>query len=233
MKKGDRAKLDLGWWKKNKSVRLRSKSFDTAFGDYVAQKELLDRTAGDAEGYGKARDLATRAGSEAKALAGRCGVGQGETKAVLEDFVRLFATEAKEMAREHAAALKHFKAAAKIAGDAEARVEKVSSEVTAMNRQLDLIEAKLDRWIATVGTVKALATCTAYSQQIDRANKGLQQVDGMVNMLEGSVYLQVSAETRQQVQWVQIRRRGVWEHLSRLHNRVSVLERKVQSADAA
>lgn len=171
MKKGDTARLDATWWKKNKSIRLRSKTFDGLMAEYLDQKKMADKLGDDAEAYRLALNLALKAGREAKALVGKCGRGQDETKSVLEGYVKLFAAEAKKMNDKHTAAEKSSRKADGKLAAIEAEIKKYSNEVAKISKQVTVLESNTDAWVAKVGKKQAITNCRTLWE-------GMEKLDG-------------------------------------------------------
>ncbi|MEX0287252.1 MAG: hypothetical protein AB3N23_21810 [Paracoccaceae bacterium] len=190
MKKGDTAKLDAGWWKKNKSMRLRSKTFDKLLADYIDQKKLATKLGDSADAFQSAAELALKASNEAKALHGKCGRGQDETKAVLDGYTKLFASEAKKMSSLIKGAAKGDQKAEKQLATAEKAVKQVAAALGKHNKRIDVIEGNFDVWVDNLGAKDAVKECRKLWEDLEKLDIVLGNTD------EALIKLEQSGQTR-------------------------------------
>ena len=171
MKKGDKAKLDFNWWKKNKSMRLRSKTFDTVFRDYMIQKKVNESGKGTEQDLIDGINMAKSLEREAKALAGKCGIGQKETKAVLEEYVKLFQTEARNMNTLHNNA---GKAAEQALKKIETPLKKVAVTISKINKSMAPLIGNAQMMVDKVGAKQALVNCDTLRQKLKAEDKMIE-----------------------------------------------------------
>lgn len=194
MKKGDQARLDANWFKKNKSKRLKSSTFEALISNYNVAMITAKAEPMNVELFDDAIDRAGKAEKEAKALAGKCGIGQKETKAVLEQYVQLFKDEAKLQAQLKKSAEKYAKAnesaeaadtkAAKAASDADKLLKKLARDVATVDSSLsDIVHQvyaignKFDDWIANKGPMQADANADALLGWIKKSLSKIKTVE--------------------------------------------------------
>lgn len=155
MKKGEKAKLDVNWWKKNKSIRLRSKAFDTALAEYIKARDEAERRKDNPDFWLAASNLALAARSEARQLTGKCGLKQDETKAVLDDYVKLLEKEGKDANKQHLAHVKSAtKAEDKVANEfskLEKALARTTTRIEKLEKVVDQMTTKADQLIKDMG----------------------------------------------------------------------------------
>lgn len=194
MKKGDKAKLDVNWFKKNKSKRLKSGTFEALMSDYNVAMVTAKANPMNPKLFDDAIAWAGKAEKEAKALVGKCGIGQKETKAVLEQYVQLFKDEAKLQVQLKKSAEKYAKAkestegkdtkAAKAANDADKLLKKLTKEVATIDssltevvQQVYLISNKFDKWVASKGLTQAGANADTLLDWVKKSLSKLKRVE--------------------------------------------------------
>ncbi len=133
MKKGEKAKLDAKWWKKNKSMRLKSKTFDTCLEGYVGACAAAEISP-TADTVSKAIDLAKTVRKEAGALAGKCGKFQDETKAVLLDYTTLFSAELSKLSKLESQVKSAMAGAEKAFAALEARIKTQQGNISLISK---------------------------------------------------------------------------------------------------
>lgn len=193
MKKGDKAKLDVNWFKKNKSRRLKSDTFENLMSNYNVAMVAAKANPMDHSLFDEAIDRAGKAEKEAKALVGKCGLGQKETKAVMEQYVQLFKDEAKLQAQLKKTAEKYAKdqanaanddtKAAKAAIEAEKLIKKTAKDVATIDsslsnvvQQVYLMTNKFDAWVAKNGPSSADANAETLLGWVKKAFPKLQKI---------------------------------------------------------
>lgn len=196
MKKGEKARLDVAWWKKNKSVRLRSKDFELALGLFISRKRTAETTKIAPEMFLDASNFAANARDEAKKLEAKCGIGQGETKAVLADYVKLLSKEATELNKQHLALAKDHKSADAQLTTAEKALKSTGSAIEKLDQVVKQMVARFDMVVAKIGAGQMATNVKTVEAKLTAYEKDLDRVDREVNRLQKSGALRGKDITR-------------------------------------
>ncbi|GMG83034.1 hypothetical protein LNKW23_22470 [Paralimibaculum aggregatum] len=177
MKKGEKAKLDVNWWKKNKSMRLRSKAFDTALSDYITARDRAERAGDDPDLWREASNLALGAKKEASQLVGKCGLKQDETKAVLQDYVKLLDTLGKDANKQHLAHLKSATKAQDRIAQAFSRHERALRTDAERLGKLEKLVAQMD---ATAGKLIAAIGAKQFAINVNTVTGKADEIENSI-----------------------------------------------------
>ncbi|MCR8725595.1 hypothetical protein [Frigidibacter sp. ROC022] len=181
MKKGEKPKFDVAWWKKNKSKRLGSKDFEKRLTTFISEEKFALGRKDDPKAFLEASNAASFAAKEAKALVAKCGRGQDETKSVLELYVKELTTRGKALNKKYLELLKGTSASESVVSKAAKVIEKEVKTFLSIEKAAKDMQKQLPALIAKAGPKQVVTNYKTLLKALDASESKVEKAQDEID----------------------------------------------------